>query len=390
MTKDEDFMLLKIQTCVLRVNIDCDGCNHKVKKLLQRIEGVYQVSIDAEQQKVAVSGIVDPETLIKKLTRAGKPAEVWSQKPPKQNQNQNQKGGNNVKEDKSNKAQKQNMLKNLEALKNQQKFHYFCEGDEDFLDDDGEFDKDDEMLRERAENHLAMRRQQGTQADNNAKKNVQANSSGASSNNAKATNNAGKKKNQNQNILGGCGSGNGNGNPGGIDAKTLAAMQMNNIQLGGGNANPLLLQGKGPNDINAMMNLAGYHGNGANNISSVLGGSHVNNPSGGFQQAHQIQPNNPFQGPFASGYNHPSMMMNMNGYQQQQINNHPSVMMNLQNLQNRHPLQQPQMMYNISPFIPPATGYYYNYGASPDIYQGGYNSATHMFGDDNPSSCSIM
>lgn len=28
-----------LQTCVLKVNIHCDGCKHKVKKLLQRIEG---------------------------------------------------------------------------------------------------------------------------------------------------------------------------------------------------------------------------------------------------------------------------------------------------------------------------------------------------------------
>ncbi|MFS7959498.1 putative heavy metal-associated domain superfamily [Helianthus anomalus] len=38
MTKDEDFKLLKIQTCVLRVNLHCDGCKHKVKKILQKID----------------------------------------------------------------------------------------------------------------------------------------------------------------------------------------------------------------------------------------------------------------------------------------------------------------------------------------------------------------
>uniref|UniRef100_A0A453DSG7 HMA domain-containing protein n=1 Tax=Aegilops tauschii subsp. strangulata TaxID=200361 RepID=A0A453DSG7_AEGTS len=44
MTKDEDFKLVKIQTHVLRVNIHCDGCKHKVKKLLQRIEGTHTPS----------------------------------------------------------------------------------------------------------------------------------------------------------------------------------------------------------------------------------------------------------------------------------------------------------------------------------------------------------
>jgi hypothetical protein len=33
----EEFM--KIQTCVLKVNIHCDGCKQKVKKILQKIEG---------------------------------------------------------------------------------------------------------------------------------------------------------------------------------------------------------------------------------------------------------------------------------------------------------------------------------------------------------------
>lgn len=53
MTKDEDFKLLKIQTCTcfLKMNTHCDGSKPKVKKLLQRIEGVYQVNIDADQQK---------------------------------------------------------------------------------------------------------------------------------------------------------------------------------------------------------------------------------------------------------------------------------------------------------------------------------------------------
>lgn len=36
------FLYLHLQTCVLKVNIHCDGCKHKVKKLLQRIEGAPQ------------------------------------------------------------------------------------------------------------------------------------------------------------------------------------------------------------------------------------------------------------------------------------------------------------------------------------------------------------
>uniref|UniRef100_A0A453HRT6 HMA domain-containing protein n=1 Tax=Aegilops tauschii subsp. strangulata TaxID=200361 RepID=A0A453HRT6_AEGTS len=73
--------VLKIQTCVLKVNIHCDGCQKKVKKILSKIDGVYQTSIDAEEGKVMVSGLVDPDTIIKKLNKGGKPAVLWGSKP---------------------------------------------------------------------------------------------------------------------------------------------------------------------------------------------------------------------------------------------------------------------------------------------------------------------
>nr|XP_043632187.1 heavy metal-associated isoprenylated plant protein 34-like [Erigeron canadensis] len=80
----QDFM--KLQTCVLRVNIQCacDGCKQKIKKLLNKVDGVYKTSIDLDQGKVTVSGNADPAALIKKLNKAGKHAELWGP----------QKGGN--------------------------------------------------------------------------------------------------------------------------------------------------------------------------------------------------------------------------------------------------------------------------------------------------------
>ncbi|PWA61451.1 heavy metal-associated isoprenylated plant protein 32 [Artemisia annua] len=81
------FYMYSVKTCVLKVNIHCDGCKRKVKKILQKIEGVFQVSIDAEQGKVTVSGTVAPPSLIKKLAKSGKHAEIWGA--PKQNQQVN-------------------------------------------------------------------------------------------------------------------------------------------------------------------------------------------------------------------------------------------------------------------------------------------------------------
>ncbi|KAG6477347.1 heavy metal-associated isoprenylated plant protein 32-like [Zingiber officinale] len=72
---------LKIQACVLKVNnICCDGCQKKVRRVLLRTEGVYEVTIDGEKRKVTVTGTADPATLIRKLNKAGKHAELWHAK----------------------------------------------------------------------------------------------------------------------------------------------------------------------------------------------------------------------------------------------------------------------------------------------------------------------
>ncbi|CAK8544326.1 unnamed protein product [Lathyrus sativus] len=73
---------LKYQTWVLKVLIHCDGCTKRIKKILQGIEGVYTTEVDSTQHKVTVTGNVEAETLIKKLSKSGKSVELWPQKPP--------------------------------------------------------------------------------------------------------------------------------------------------------------------------------------------------------------------------------------------------------------------------------------------------------------------
>ncbi|GMH07762.1 hypothetical protein Nepgr_009602 [Nepenthes gracilis] len=167
MSKQE---VLKTQTYVLRVNIhcDCDGCRNKVKNLLQKIDGVFTVKIDAKQGKVTVAGNVDPATLIKKLNKSGKHAELWggSQKNNQQlfnlgnqlkgvqidnggkggkdNKSQNQKGGGQQ-------TQQQQKIKGAKDQKSV-KFNLPQQGDYDDLsgdefddyDEDYEFDDDDD------------------------------------------------------------------------------------------------------------------------------------------------------------------------------------------------------------------------------------------------------
>nr|GLL46588.1 heavy metal-associated isoprenylated plant protein 32-like [Ipomoea trifida] len=45
----------------------CEGCKQKVKKILQKIVGVYIIKMGAEMGKVTVSGDVESETLIRTL-----------------------------------------------------------------------------------------------------------------------------------------------------------------------------------------------------------------------------------------------------------------------------------------------------------------------------------
>ncbi|XP_052180207.1 uncharacterized protein LOC127793498 [Diospyros lotus] len=81
MAKETD--LKKIE---LKVSVNCcDGCKKRVKKALRSIEGVYKTEIDPLQPKVIVLGNVEPQTVIRKLVKAGKQAEIWS--------NENQKAG---------------------------------------------------------------------------------------------------------------------------------------------------------------------------------------------------------------------------------------------------------------------------------------------------------
>ncbi|XP_010528523.1 PREDICTED: uncharacterized protein LOC104805601 [Tarenaya hassleriana] len=75
-----------LKTYVLKANIKCcQGCKRKVKKTLSKVEGVYSVDIDTEQQMVIVVGNLDPEILIKKLLKSGKHAQLLFMSPHQMN-----------------------------------------------------------------------------------------------------------------------------------------------------------------------------------------------------------------------------------------------------------------------------------------------------------------
>ncbi|CAK9155249.1 unnamed protein product [Ilex paraguariensis] len=74
----EQYSRVASSTFVLKVNISCRGCETHIEKVLQKIPGVWPDStvIDAEKGRVTVSGFVDPPTVIRELSNAGKIAEL--------------------------------------------------------------------------------------------------------------------------------------------------------------------------------------------------------------------------------------------------------------------------------------------------------------------------
>ncbi|KAJ8620683.1 hypothetical protein MRB53_029212 [Persea americana] len=71
-----DTVVVTIKTFVLKVNVDCKGCEKRVRKTLGKIDGVYTTTIDGENRTLTVSGNVDPPIIIKKLKKIGKHAEL--------------------------------------------------------------------------------------------------------------------------------------------------------------------------------------------------------------------------------------------------------------------------------------------------------------------------
>ncbi|XP_047329367.1 heavy metal-associated isoprenylated plant protein 35-like [Impatiens glandulifera] len=70
---------MKLKTWVLKVSIHCKGCQKKVIKLLTGVEGVHKLDVDLKHQSVIVTGNVDANTLINKLIKSGRNAELWYQ-----------------------------------------------------------------------------------------------------------------------------------------------------------------------------------------------------------------------------------------------------------------------------------------------------------------------
>ncbi|CAL9180568.1 unnamed protein product [Musa hybrid cultivar] len=345
----EEFEVLKFKTHILKVNIHCDGCKLRVKKILHRIEGVFSVDVDVENKKVTVQGNVDSETLINKLTKSGKHAQLWPQKKQKQVAPPAKNG---------NKNNKDQGKEGLKASNNRQKqLPSYSSDDEDYddsSDDDDEFADDVRFLDDVKQFNLLMPPNNATTI---AKKNGNVNAGGS------ATRGGGNK---------------GGGNP------YLNHMQHPNKSTQNGtnaaaqqklvNTTRNAGEGRRMADINGMIGL-GFNGLGGYNGEGFRGSGfhgYTGPPSHGGEQ-HQ----------------HP-MLVNMQGYQAR-----PSSMMssnlggNNMMMMHDNRYMQPQMMYLRSPQISPYTAYYNCYPSHHDQSNQSCN-VTHLFSDENTKGCVVM
>ncbi|KAL5208174.1 hypothetical protein ABZP36_032609 [Zizania latifolia] len=68
-------------TVELRVRMDCDRCEREVRRALAGMRGVKHVEVSRRQQKMTVTGSVDPHKVLRRVQSTGKKAELWPQYP---------------------------------------------------------------------------------------------------------------------------------------------------------------------------------------------------------------------------------------------------------------------------------------------------------------------
>lgn len=95
-SKEGDSEHRESKTWVLKVSIHCEGCKKKVRKILQRINGVDTIEINSQKNQAIVTGNVEAETLIRKLLKSGKHSELW----PTEKKPENPKPKNNTNNEK--------------------------------------------------------------------------------------------------------------------------------------------------------------------------------------------------------------------------------------------------------------------------------------------------
>ncbi|KAI4352133.1 hypothetical protein L6164_006414 [Bauhinia variegata] len=67
-----------MQTVEIKVKMDCDGCERRVRHAAKSMKGVKSVEVNRKQSRVMVSGYVDPNKVLKRIRSTGlKRAVFW-------------------------------------------------------------------------------------------------------------------------------------------------------------------------------------------------------------------------------------------------------------------------------------------------------------------------
>ncbi|KAG5626196.1 hypothetical protein H5410_011414 [Solanum commersonii] len=433
--------MLKSQTSVLKVNIHCDGCKQKVKKKLQKIEGVYTVKIDSDQSKVTVTGNVDSATLIKKLVKSGKHAELWGGaqkggsnfsmmnnqfmnmqmdnfKGGKDNKAQKGGGGGNKEPPKGNAQQFLQMMQNLKGSKDNfkmpnvpnpkdQKSVKFNLPEDEFDDESDDFDDESDYYDDESDDEFGgpppskMMPTMGGGGGHGAHGlNAMMMKGGPKGNNG----GNGKKGGveipvQMKGMAGNHHDGGKNNNNGGKQGK--GGNQNQNVGKNGGKGNnngnfgaaaPQKGAGGGKMDGGLLMNSMQQGGpHGMMSMGQKSGGPMTMGPMGNHPMGHMSAAQGlPAGGP--AGY--PGMGQGGNNpysqQQQQQQQYMAQMMMNQQrpagyDMYGAHP-----NMYGAHPMMYARQHPSVSYGPPPPMGAPVHDNFTHMFSDENTGSCSIM
>ncbi|XP_031399572.1 heavy metal-associated isoprenylated plant protein 22-like [Punica granatum] len=66
-----------MQTVKIKVKMDCDGCERKVRNAVSSMKGAKSVEVNRKQSLVVVSGYVEPRKVLEEVKSTGKKAEFW-------------------------------------------------------------------------------------------------------------------------------------------------------------------------------------------------------------------------------------------------------------------------------------------------------------------------
>ncbi|VAI33194.1 unnamed protein product [Triticum turgidum subsp. durum] len=67
-----------LTTVNIKVKMDCDGCERRVKNAVKSIRGVTTVVVNRKINKVTVTGYVEPRKVLARVKRTGKTtADMW-------------------------------------------------------------------------------------------------------------------------------------------------------------------------------------------------------------------------------------------------------------------------------------------------------------------------